>query len=147
VTPQNASGTFILSREDTFIPLVERECSWRVLEAPTAGRSGCNPGQAHASPGQLVFLPGEGNGKNKGKPRISRTIHPPALDVAAAAVLVPGAAPKERAPCAVGQGGSEVDAGWPGLRLFGSGFTPRESGYLDTGRESQHEAGHRRAQV
>jgi len=98
---------------------VERECSWRVLEAPTAGRSGCNPGQVHASPGQTVFLPVEAG------PSVLRGC---AVDVDAALTL--GAAPQGAEHLVQsGQGGAWLplkNSVWPGLRLFGIGFTPRE---------------------
>lgn len=124
MTPQDAPGTFILSREDESYPLRKRSAPEGFYEGQEGGKARSSPRQ----PWPDRILPVEDNGKTNGRPRISRTIHPPVLDVAAAAVLVPGAAPKERAPCAVGQGGSEVVSGVPRAETIWERIQPRESG-------------------
>lgn len=102
---------------------MERECSWRVLEAPTAGRSGCNPGQDPVSPGQTVFLPGEGNGKTNGKPD-----HTSSGIGHSSGTGIGRSSEGAEHLCAVAQGGSEVVSGVARAETIWERIQPRESG-------------------
>lgn len=132
MTSQNAPGSSISRREVILYPSRKRNAPRGVLACPWRGKVLASPARSsNPRPGQLVFLPGEGNPHPHGKTGKKRCRNPPGLCSGCGGGIGSGrSSARSEHLVRVGQGGGVIDSGLARAGVCGIGISPARAGYL-----------------